>query len=223
MGGFQNTIFRPPNAAQLSAQERHLTAPPPDARENPPSPAPIFRIPWYREKALAEHRLFTKAEVLNKQGLSLEKALRRRWHGPHFHSAHHIKARIGTSRLRARFYHWQRNGRTPECLRMRFASMLPAVPPEIVRAFVDACAVAGVHRYSTAFRLVDLKGFSCRRVFSALSDRSRRIVRETFEARRQAEIEYRKLLREFQGQMCRQLAADAARSRRVKRLAEGLV
>ena len=77
--------------------------------------------------------------------------------------------------------------------------------------------------YSQAFRLVDLKGFSYGRIFSALPDRLRQTIRETFLARREAEIEARKLTRQLRGQMHRLIVADSTRIRRLKKLAEGLV
>ena len=150
----------------------------------------------------------------------MAKALRRRWYGPRFHSARRIKVRHSDARLRALFYVWRRNGRTPACLALRFASKLPPVPPEIVRAFVTACAVAGVTHFSQAFRLTGSKGFSYRRILAAVPDQALRAIRGTFKARRQAEIEARKQVAQFQGQMHRLLTADASRSRKLKRLAD---
>ena len=213
------------SGASLSSNGWQSTvAPPPyDPAGVPHIPVPSFRYPWCREYAQVLHRLFTRVEKRCKNGLSQEKALRRRWYGPHYHTARRINARLGPERLRARFYHWKRNGKTPECLALRLASKWPPVPTETVRAFVGACAVAGVKHYSQAFRLVDLKGFSYSRIFSALPDRLRQTIRETFLARRQAEIEARKLTRQLRGQMHRLIVADATRIRRLKKLAEGLV
>ena len=165
-------------------------------------------------------RLFTTAEGGRKRGLSLAKGLRRRWYGAHWHTAHHVKVRLGPARLRSLYYLWVRKGRRAECLAPRFACMLPPIPAEIVKAFLGACAVAGVSHFSEAFRLIDMKGFSCGRVLSALPDRSRRILREAFAARRQAEIEARKLAKQLQRQTHRLWAGDTARSRRLKKLAE---
>jgi hypothetical protein len=200
-----------------------------------------FPLPWFREDAEGLHRLFMRAEILREQGLSLNKALRHRWHGPRFHSAHRVKVRRNLPGLRARYYRWQRGGKTPECIAVRFISKLPPVPPETVRAFVAACAVAGVSHFSQAFRLTDSKGLSYRRVCSALPDQVLRAIRETFKARRLAviearklvnqfreqkhslEIEARRLANEFHGQKRRLLAADVARSRKLTRFAESFI
>ena len=200
-----------------------------------------FPLPWFREDAEGLHRLFMRAEILREQGLSLNKALRHRWHGPRFHSAHRVKVRRNLPGLRARYYRWQRGGRTPECIAVRFISKLPPVPPETVRAFVAACAVAGVSHFSQAFRLTDSKGLSYRRVCSALPDQVLRAIRETFKARRLAEIEARKLVKQFRekehslevegrklanqfrDQKHRLIAADVVRSRKLAMLVESSI
>lgn len=142
------------------ASRAPLCTTPPAAREEEVVPASScahlssrFPLPWIREEAAGLQRLFTRVETLREQGWPLNKALRRRWHGPRFHTAHRVRVRHGLASLRARYYHWRRSGRTPECLALRFSSTLPPVPPEIVRAFVDACAVAGVTHFSQAIRL----------------------------------------------------------------------
>jgi hypothetical protein len=91
-----------------------------------------------------------------------------------------------------------------------------------VRAFVAACAVAGVTHFSQAFRLTDSKGLSYRRICSALPDQALRTIRDTFVARRKAEIEARKLVKQTQGKLHRLLASDATQSRKLTRLAESL-
>ena len=180
-------------------------------------------LPWIRERAELLHRLFTRVDERRQQGLSLDKALQRRWHGKRYHTAHKVKVRLGKARLRALYYVWSRGGNTPRCLRLLFASKLPALPPGTVRAFVEACSTAGVTSFSQAARLTDTNGLPFRRVFSALSDRVRRIIRESFDARWQAEIEARKMIKELQEKLRRGLAVDAARSRRLRKLAGGLV
>jgi hypothetical protein len=174
-------------------------------------------LPWISENAETLHRLFTRVETRRQQGLSVDKALRRRWYGPRFHSAQRVKVRHGQSRLRILYYHWRKSGMTPACLALRFACKLPPVPPETVRAFVGACAVAGVTHFSQAFRLTGSKGFSYRRILAAVPDQVLRAIRGTFKARRQAEILARQQLAQFQGQMHRLLTADASRSRKLKR------
>jgi hypothetical protein len=103
---------------------------------------------------------------------------------------------------------------------VQFISKLPPVPIEVVRGFVEACAVPGVTHFSQAFRLTESNGLSYWRVLAALPDQALRVIRETFAARRKAEIEGRKRLRRFQAQMHRVLAADACRGRKLKRLLE---
>lgn len=188
-----------------------------------PRPAVTFKFPWLREDAETLHRLFTRVETRREQGLSLDKALRRRWHGRHYHAAPRVRVRRSAKRLRQLYYHWLKNGKSAQCLALRFGSKLPPVPLETARAFVMACAVEGVVKFSQAVRLADTGGHSCRRLFSALPEQALRSIRETFVARRQAEIEASKLVRQHQAQMRRRLAADAARSRRLKSVAEGLV
>ena len=108
----------------------------------------------------------------------------------------------------------------PECLALRFAATLPAVPVETLKTFVKACAVPGITHWSQAFRLTEAQGASFQRVFSAVPERARRIIRETFAARRQAEIAARKLVRQFSVQTHALLAADVTRSRRLVKLSD---
>ena len=182
-----------------------------------------FRLPWFREDAESLHRLFTRVEERRAGGLSLSKALQRRWHGKRYRTAHHVKVRHSLPTLRAKYYHWRRDGRTPECLAPQFISTFPPVPPEVVQAFVSACAVAGVTHFSQAFRLTDSRGLSYHRVLAALPDQARQTIRDTFSARRLAEIEGRKLERQLRGQLHHLLAADTARSRKLTRLAASLL
>jgi hypothetical protein len=177
-------------------------------------------LPWIRENAELLHRLFTRVEARRQQGASVDKALRRRWRGRRFHTAQRVKVRHGTSRLRNLYYKWRKSGKMPECLALRFPSKLAPVPQEVARAFVAACAVAGIGRFAQAWRLTDIKGFSYHRVLAALPDQVLRTIRETFKGRRQAEIEARKLVGQVRRQMHRLLAADASRSRKLKRLAD---
>lgn len=182
-----------------------------------------FPLPWFREDAETLHWLFTRVEERRAGGLSLNKALRRRWYGKRFHTAHRVKVRRTLPTLRAKYYHWRRNGKTPECLAPRFISALPPVPTEIVGAFVSSCAVAGVTQFSQAFRLTDSGGLSYWRVLAALPDQALRMIRSTFAARRLAEIEGRKAERQFRAQKHRRLAAEAARGRRITRLAASFI
>jgi hypothetical protein len=130
---------------------------------------------------------------------------------------------MGMGSLRVLYYYWARSGKTPECLAVRFPSKLPPVPSETVRAFVTACGVAGVTKFSQALRLIDSKGVPYRRVLVALPDQALRIIRKTFAAGRKAEIEARKVVKQSQGQLHRLLAADAARRRKVNRLADSFI
>ncbi len=182
-----------------------------------------FPLPWIGERAQLLQQLFERVEDRLKTGVSLDKALRRRWYGKRFHTAHHIKVRLSDARLRTLFYHWRRNGRTPECLSLRFGSALPPVPPETVRKWVRSCAMLHVSHFTQALRLIDDEGISLRRLNSALPERVRRTIRETFAARRLAKIDAQKRLSGFGIQMGRLLAANAVSRRRLNKIAEGLV
>jgi hypothetical protein len=72
-------------------------------------------------------------------------------------------------------------------------------------------------------RLIDRKGFSSSRLLAALPDQALRTIRKAFAARRQAEIEARKLVKRHQGQLHRLLAADAAWSGKLTRLANSFI
>jgi hypothetical protein len=217
----------PPVRASFSPAKTEACPTPNPAPGNPTDAGAFshgaFPLPWFREYAEVLHRLFTRVETRREQGLSLTEALRRRWYGPHWHSARRIKVRLGSARLRGLYYRWRKNGRTPQCLALRFAAKLPPVPPEIVLAFVDACAVAGVTHFSQALRLTDCKGFSSSRLMAALPDQALRTIRKAFVARRQAEVEARKLVKRCQGQLHRLLVADAARSGKLARLANSFI
>ncbi len=187
---------------------------------NPSVPcAQSFPLPWIRERAELLHRLFSRVEARRKQGLSVNESLTPRWHGPHYHSAPSIKLRQSRATLRRNYYHWLRHGRTPECLAVRFCAGLPAIPPEVSRGFVFACAVPGVTHFSQAFRLIDAAGLSYRRVIASLPDQALRTIRTVFAARRQAEKEARGLVRQFQRQKYQLLRADTARTAKLRRVA----
>jgi hypothetical protein len=107
----------------------------------------------------------------------------------------------------------------PDCLALRYPSTIPPVSPEILRAFVAACGVAGVQHFSQAVKLIDSKGVSYRRMLAALPDQVCRVIRGTFLARRMAKVGVRKLESQVAGQKRRALAVDLARSRKLDRLA----
>jgi hypothetical protein len=218
LSGFGNTVLNVPQCG--ATRIAHLESGRPAMWQH--GRAITFALPWHRERAELLQRLFVRVEERRKEGMSLDKALRRRWYGRRWHGAHRRKVRLGRARLGALFYFWSKNGRTPECLALRFASTLPPVPLETVQAFVRACAVPGVTKFSEAARLVDNGGVSFRRILSALPDRVWRSIRQSFRARRQGEIEARKLVNHLQVKMRRLLAADVTRSRQVNRQVEFL-
>jgi len=224
----QEFAGRQSTQTRIPAIREPLIRKPPAAREEvvPTSLANFtssFPLPWMRERAEILHRLFTRVENRREQGQSLNKALRRRWYGKQFHTARRIKASIGQASLRKIYYQWVKTGKTPDCIAVRYASALPPVPAEVARSFVLACATEGVTRFSQAFRLTDSKGLSYRRVRTAVPDQVLRVIRETFEARRQAESNIRGLAKQLHGVMHLNRASDAARYRKLGKLADSFI
>jgi hypothetical protein len=176
-----------------------------------------------RERAERLHQFCKTVDRRRAAGVPVRKAVTYFawfWKDRPYRTAPHIKARLSRSTLVRLYYRWRRNGKSPDCFALHYVDRLPLVPLEIVHAFLAACATPGVIHWSQALRLTDLKGLSFPRVFSALPERARQTIRETFTARRHAQIEVRKLVNQVQGQMRRLVAADAAKSRKLMRLAE---
>lgn len=223
-GGKKNFgAAQPSSAPEQSGDGIGPLEPPRPPGLTPLSSGGPYFLPWTRERAEILHRLFTRVEVLREQGLSVRIALRRRWYGPRFHSARRIRVRWSTSSLVGLFYKWRKGGKTPECLALHYLSKLAPVPPEVARAFVVACGAAGVTHFSQAFRRIDPKGFSYRRVLAVVPDQVLRAIRDTFAARRQAASEAREREKGFQAQTHRATAADKVRGQRLTRLANSLI
>src|ERR1035437_3377453 len=175
--------------------------------ETPPSTARGIRVPdpranffpaWMRQWANWLHQICKSIERQSAAGRSVRKAARHCawvWKSRSYRTAPQIKVRFAQATLVNRYYQWLREGKSPDCFVLHYADRLPPVTPEIVRGFVVACATPGVTRWRQARKLTDLKGLSFHRVFAALPTRMRRVILDTFTARKQAEIDARKFLK----------------------------
>jgi hypothetical protein len=145
------------------------------------------------------------------------------WKSRPYRTAPHIKARFGQATLVNRYYQWLRDGKSPDCFALHYADRLAPVTPEDMRRFLGACGKAGTVALSQAAKLAGFERARYCRVRARLPRRLVRRVKEVFKERRKAELEARAAVKQFQWQMHLRLAADAARSRKLKRLAESFI
>jgi hypothetical protein len=73
---------------------------------------------------------------------------------------------------------------------------------------------------SQAAHLAQTGNIRFNRILSAMPERVRQKIKEAFKARRAAELEARRAVELMQSEMRKRLATDAARARRLNKLAE---
>jgi hypothetical protein len=213
----------------------------PDPRANF---SPAFPLTWTRERAERLHQFCKTVERQRAAGVSVRKAVKHFawfWKDRPYRTAPHIKARFGGPTLVALYYYWRRNGKSPGCFALHYADRLAPITPKEMRRFLDACGNAGTISPSQATILAGFERARACRIRARLPGPLVRQIKKIFKARRLAkiearrlasqfreqkhllEIEARKLVKQSQGQKHRLLAADAARSRKLTRLAESFI
>jgi hypothetical protein len=185
----------------------------------------VFHLPWEAERAGVVHRFCVAVEGRRARGQSLREAighsaLIRR--GGNYRTEPRVKIHFSRGRLRSVYYHWLKNGKTPQSLKLRYMGRIALVSPGLVQRFVAACAAPGISSMSKAAHLVKLRNIRTSRILSAMPERLRREIKKTFRARRSAAFEVRQAARRLKAEMRKLAVADATRGRRLEKLAKAI-
>lgn len=145
------------------------------------------------------------------------------WRDRSYRTAPHIKAKFGQATLVALYYRWRRHGKSPNCFALHYAARLAPLRPKQMRRFMGACGKAGTVSLGHAAKLAGFERAIYCRIRSRLPATLVKRIKGVFKERRRAELEARADVKALQGRMRRRLAADAVRSRLVKRLAGSFI
>jgi len=181
--------------------------------------------PWFRERAARLHRFFRTVERRRERGQSLRSALQsfvRSSRGCTYRTAPKVRMRFTRPTLRTNFYHWLRNGRTAECLALKFAGKLAPVTGNLARSFVLACATPGTLWFSQAGRRVRTRKVSAHRILATLPPQTLAKIKAEMKARRVAEMATRRSVKRIEAAIRKRLATDRCRARRISKLARAL-
>jgi len=98
---------------------------------------------WQIERANRLHRLFERVQKAGEAGRSFSQATKNfvwRWHGRGFRCDPDRKVQFGRVTLERLFQVWQRGGRVPSALFIRYKPAGPAIPAPVVCRFIECCA-----------------------------------------------------------------------------------
>ena len=187
---------------------------------------PTFMLPWQCERAERLHRFCKSIERRRAAGVSVRKAVTYFawfWKDRPYRTAPHIKAHFSGPTLVSLYYRWRRNGKSPACFALHYADRLAPVTLEQMRRFLGACGKAGTESLSQATTLAGLGRAAACRIRTRLPRPLVRQIKGNFKERRQAKLKARAAVKHFRWQMRVQKAAESARSRKLKRLADSFV
>ena len=187
---------------------------------------PTFMWPWQRERTERLHRFCKSIERRRAAGVSVRKAVTYFawfWKDRPYRTAPHIKARFSGTTLVILYYRWRRNGKSPACFVLRYSDRMAPVTREQMRRFLGACGKAGTESLSQATTLAGLGRAAACRIRTRLPRPLVRQIKGNFKERRQAKLKARAAVKHFRWQMRVQKAAESARSRKLKRLADSFV
>jgi hypothetical protein len=179
-----------------------------------------------RERAERLHRICKGIERQRAKGVSVRKActhLAWVWKDRPYRTAPHIKARFSGPSLVVLYYRWRRSGKSPDCLALRYAYRLDTVKPADMRRFLGACRKAGTVALSQAAKLAGFDRAKACRVRARLPRQLVDQVKAVFKERRKAKLAARAAAKQFKWQKHLRLAAEAARGRRINRLAASFI
>ena len=188
--------------------------------------SPAFPLPWMRERAERLHRICKGIERQRAKGVSVRRActhLAWVWKDRSYRTAPHRKCRFSRSALVVLYYRWRRDGKSPGCFALHYSDRLAPVTPEDMRRFLGACRKAGTVALSQAAKLAGFDRAKACRVRARLPRQLVDQVKAVFKERRKAKLAARAAAKQFKWQKHLRLAAEAARSRKLRRLAESLI
>jgi hypothetical protein len=185
-----------------------------------------LQLPWMRERAERLHRICKGIERQRAKGVSVRKActhLAWVWKDRSYRTAPHIKCRFSRSTLVVLYYHWRRNGKSPGCFALHYSDRLAPLKPADIRRFLAACGKAGTVALSQAAKLAGFDRAKAGRVRARLPRQLVDQVKAVFKERRKAELAARAAVKQFRWKMRLRLIVDAARGRKINRLAESFI
>ena len=188
--------------------------------------SPAFPLPWMRERAERLHRLCKAIEMRRAAGVSVRKACTYPawfWKDRSWRTAPRIKARFSRSTLVVLYYQWRRSGKSPDCFRLHYADRLAPVTRGEMRRFVGACGKGGTVSLSQAAKLAGFDRAKACRIRVRLPRQLVHQAKAIFKERRKAKLAARAAFKQFQWQKQLRLVADAARGRRINRLAASFI
>jgi hypothetical protein len=132
------------------------------------------------------------------------------WRDRPYRTAPHIKARLRRSTLVNLYYHWRRNGKSPNCFGLHYGDRLATITVEEIRRFVDACGEAGTASLGQAARLAGFERGRDRRILARLPGPLVRRIKALFKERHQGQLQAREVAAQLQGRLVRATKAILA-------------
>ena len=186
----------------------------------------LFPLPWQRERARRLHRLCKAVERRRSAGISVRKAVRYFawfWRNRPYRTAPHIKAKFKRPTIVALYYHWRRNGKSPDCFAQRYGGRLGPVTRREMRRFLGACGKAGTVSLSQAAKLAGFDRAKACRIRVRLPRQLVDQIKGIFKERRKADREARAAVKRLRWQSGLWRSADVGRKRKLERLCESLI
>jgi hypothetical protein len=179
-----------------------------------------------RERAERLHRIFKAVERQRAGGMPVRRAVQyHAWFCKHhpYRTAPHVKSGFSSATLVVMYYHWRRSGKSPDCFELHYITRLAPVTPKRMRRFLRACGKAGTVSLGQAARLAGLERAIYCRIRARIPAPLVRRIKGVFKERRRAELEARADETAFERKKRRRLAVDAARSRKIQKLAGAFI
>jgi hypothetical protein len=112
---------------------------------------------WQLERAGRLHRQFLRVESRRKKVGGVDRCLKNfewYWRGATYRTEPKCEVRFSLNTLRRLFYFWKKNGRTSECLLLRYRynpNHESKVSPDLLAEFVSICITPGVNSMAQAY------------------------------------------------------------------------
>jgi hypothetical protein len=196
-----------------------------DMRAGASSSAPLFPLPWMRERAERLQRFCLAVDAGRARGLKLREALKgpaRIFHNWRYKTAPDRKPRFRRRSLQNLFYKWRAGGKQPAVFSLRYLDRHPYLPAEVVRSMVLACANPAVVTIRQAARKADLRGFPHARALSAMPASARQTIFGVLADRLKAHQQEQAAVRETAAIIRRRRLAEKRRARTIWKLAASL-
>jgi hypothetical protein len=146
---------------------------------------------WQKERAARLHRQFKRVEQARQQGKSVNAALAHfswYWRGEHYRSNPDIKVHFSIHRLRNLFYQWQRGGRNPRAIALKYAPANRRIVTRKEQAhFLKHASAPGTLTFAAAWQSMQRTlpvPFTLNHLCQSLPSSVRRELRRLFSSRR---------------------------------------